>query len=108
LKKQYVLPCYLLAFNILLTTSSLWILWTIVNFVRSNGGSVTLMVQQPAKDGNNTINYTILLHMPRTYYGKNKKQKSIFGYLSSWEDSSASYHDEKQQHHFYRVNQDRT
>ena len=67
-----------LGFNILLTTSSLWILWAIVNFVRSNGGSVTLMVQQPAKDGNNTINYTILLHMPRTYYGKNYLRINFF------------------------------
>jgi hypothetical protein len=36
------------------------------------------MVQQPAKDGNNTINYTILLHMPRTYYGKNYLRINFF------------------------------
>jgi hypothetical protein len=37
--------------KILLSTGSLWILWTIVYFVRYNGGSATFMMQQPAKDG---------------------------------------------------------
>ena len=62
----------------LLTTGSLWILWTIVNFVRSNGGSATFMMQQPAKDGNNTIHFTIVLHMPRTYYEKNYLRINFF------------------------------
>jgi hypothetical protein len=34
------------------------------------------MMQQPAKDGNNTIHFTIFL--PRTYYGKNNLRINFF------------------------------